>query len=117
MWLSKMVASESQAELAENGVVTLSSSGNIEAGSTLSTRSISSYSPYGYSAVMPVGEDVLLVPSSDGQVAVGVKDRASSLEPGEVEISSLGGAKIVLKNDGSVQINSMVIDKNGVIKQ
>lgn len=117
MWMSKMLAEGNKAETAENGTVTLSTSSSLEAGSTLSTRSIASYSPYGYQTVIPIGEEVLLVPSSDGQVAVGTKSNEAELEAGEVKITSLGGATIILKNDGSVKINSLVIDKEGVIKQ
>lgn len=116
MWLSRKLSQASKNDLAEKGSVTLSNANEIEAGSTISTRSINTYSPYGYSSVEPVGEEVLLIPSSDGQVCVGSKTIANNLESGEVQIMSLGGAKIVLKNDGSVVINSLVIDKDGEIK-
>jgi hypothetical protein len=101
---------------AEKGRVTLSDSGNLEVGSSVTSRSINSYSPYGYSSLAPVGEEIIILPSSDGQVAVGVKNFCESIESGEVKITSKGGAYIILKNDGSVVINSLVIDKNGVIK-
>ena len=47
---------------------------------------------------------------------LGTAEDASSLESGEIRIASAGGAKIILKNDGTVIINSMIIGKDGVIK-
>ena len=37
------------------------------------------------------------------------------LAVGEIKISSKGGATIILRNDGSIELNSLVIDRNGVI--
>jgi phage gp45-like len=96
--------------------VTISSSQGIEAGATVNSRHINSYSPYGFESTPPVGEEVIIIPSSDGQVALGTKNAPSSLKSGEVRLSSVGGASIVLKNDGTIAINSLVIDKNGVVK-
>lgn len=39
--------------------------------------------------------------------------KTQGLAQGEVEIRSLGGARILLKNDGSVVINSLVINRDG----
>lgn len=117
MWLSKMLSSPgSKAQKAERGFVTMSSASNIETDSSISTRNITSYSPYGYNALPPIGEEVIIVPSTDGQVAIGSRTKATMLESGEIEILSMGGASICLKNDGSVVINSLIIDKDGVIK-
>ena len=40
----------------------------------------------------------------------------SKLESGEVELRSLGGAYILLKNNGDVVINGLVINRQGVIE-
>lgn len=117
MWLSRMLSKQNNAEKAEKGSVTISKSDLLEADSSVNTRNLGSYAPYGYSSAAPVGEEVILVPSSDGQVAVGTRCKENELESGEIKITSLGGANIILKNDGSVVINSLVIDKNGVIQQ
>lgn len=115
MWMSKMLAKNENVRTAEKGSVTLSSD-ILEASGTVKTRDIESYAPYGYQSAPPVGEEVMLLPSSDGQVSLGSKVSCSQLEAGEIRLCSKGGASIVLKNDGSVVINSLVIDKNGVIK-
>lgn len=116
MWLSKMLSGgRAQTLRAERGLVTMSSGSGIEAGGAISTKNIRSYSPYGYDAIPPLGEELIIIPSTDGQVAVGTKLDVSDLQAGEIRLSSVGGAQILLKNDGTVVINSVVIDKNGVI--
>lgn len=117
MWISRMIASKLIDEKAEKGRVITNNDGQMEAGSTLFSKNISEYAPYGYQVSVPTGEEVIIVNSTDGQIALGTKNIPSNqLENGEIKISSKGGANIILKNDGSVVINSLVIDKNGVIK-
>lgn len=116
MWLSKIISKGNDYQKAEKGIVTISGKNQMEIGASASSREVKSYAPYGYNSTPPVGEEVLLMPSSDGQVAIGAKNSSHSLESGEICISSQGGASIVLKNDGTVVINSMVIDRNGVIR-
>lgn len=115
MWLSKMLSRSDTSDKAEKGRVTLSGADGFEAGSSVTSRNINAYAPYGYNSLAPVGEEVILLPSSDGQVAMGTKNDSTSLESGEIKITSKGGAYIILKNDGSVIINSLKIDKNGVM--
>lgn len=115
MWMSRMLSKNNALEKAEKGSVTISSASDFEAGASVNERNISSYAPYGYSYSPEVGAEVILIPSSDGQVALGTKSSAEGLESGEIRISSKGGATIELKNDGRVVINqSYVIDKRGV---
>ena len=114
MWISRALSRGSAVRNAERGYVSMSDNGELEAASSVNSRNTKCFSPYGYSAAVPAGEEVILVPSNDGQVALGVLQRAEELEPGEIKIASLGGAGIVLKNDGRVIINSrFVIDKEG----
>lgn len=116
MWLSKMIANNSDEAKAERGMVTISNENETEIGASVLSRAVSSYAPYGYNAVAPVGEEVILVPSSDGQVSLGTKIDVNSLDNGEIKISSKGGATIVLRNDGTIAINSMIINKEGRIQ-
>lgn len=116
MWLSKMLSKSDKTMTAESGSVTLSDKNTCEIGASVCQRDIDSYSPYGYSSRVPRGEKIILVPSADGQVMLGTAEDSSSLESGEIRIASAGGAKIILKNDGTVIINSMIIGKDGVIK-
>ncbi len=116
MWISRMLAKNHESEKAQSGYISMSNGGELEAGSTVNARGIKAYSPYGYSAAVPVGEEVILVPSAEGQAILGTREGGASLPQGEVEISSKGGAKILLKNDGTVIINGhYVINKEGEV--
>lgn len=116
MWLSRNFKSTEQSA-AETGVITLNKDDVTEANSSMPSRDAQCFSPYGYSARIPVGDEVLIVNGSSGSAVAGVKMNSGTLEQGEIEIRSLGGASILLKNDGSVVINSLVIDKNGNIEE
>lgn len=116
MWLSRRFNAGAQSA-AESGVVTLSENGVTDASSSLPARNAGCYAPYGYCAAVPVGEEVLVINGASGAAVAGAKMRASGLEQGEIELRSRGGASIVLKNDGSVVINTLVIDKNGNIAE
>ena len=115
MWLSKMIGKNTADNRAQKGSITISGSADVEAQYTAGAKSMQAYTPYGYTSAAPIGEEVAVVPSSDGEIAIGTRCKASELESGEVMISSLGGAKIILKNDGTVVINSMVINREGMI--
>ena len=116
MWLSRNFKISEQ-NAAEAGVVTLSENGVTEANSSSPSRNANCYAPYGYSSRIPVGEEVLVVNGASGAAVAGSKMSESGLEQGEILIKSQGGASILLKNDGSVVINSLVIDKNGNIEE
>lgn len=116
MWLSRNFKSTEQSA-AETGVITLNKDDITEANSSMPSRGAQCFSPYGYSARIPVGDEVLIVNGSSGSAVAGVKMNAGTLEQGEIEIKSLGGATILLKNDGSVVINSLVIDRDGNIEE
>lgn len=116
MWLSRNFKNREQ-NTAETGVITLNKDDVTEANSSMSSRSAQCFSPYGYSARIPVGDEVLIVNGSSGSAVAGVKMDVGALEQGEVEIRSLGGATILLKNDGSVVINSLVINRDGNIEE
>lgn len=115
MWMSKRIVATSENEVAEKGKVTLSDN-QLEAGATVTRRNIDSYAPYGYKSVPPVDEDVIMLESNDGAVVLGALSKDENIESGEVKISSLGGAYIILKNNGDIVLNGLVIDSRGVIQ-
>ena len=51
---------------------------------------------------MPKGEKLLLTQGGGEQVCIGVESDSSAVGYGEVKITSLSGAYIHLKNDGSL---------------
>lgn len=115
MWLSKTIGKSIADNRAQKGSITISGSADLEAQYTAGAKNMESYTPYGYTSAAPIGEEVVVIPSSDGEIALGTRCKSSELQSGEVMISSLGGAKIILKNDGTVVINSTVIGREGVI--
>ena len=118
MWISRRLEKENAGISAERGYVSMNKDGRIEAASSVNSRDTAAFSPYGYTAAVPRGEEVLLIPSNDGQVVIGTKSESKALEAGEIKIASLGGASIVLKNDGSVIINGkLTINREGVISR
>lgn len=116
MWISRILSENKAEPLPETGEVTLSSPDNWEADASKKERNINSFSPYGYAAVAPVGEEVLLLPVSNGTAALGTKTNAEGLAAGEILIRSKGGATIELKNDGTIVLNkTVIIDSEGGI--
>ncbi|MCD7873130.1 MAG: hypothetical protein LUG21_07540 [Clostridiales bacterium] len=114
MWISKRFGSKKE-PAAETGTFTVSSDGFTEATGTLQSRNSECFSPYGYSFCAPVGEKVLIINSSSGAVCAGTEMKKEKLEQGEICISSSGGASIVLKNNGDVVLNGLVINSAGEI--
>lgn len=61
--------------------------------------------PYGLISIPPAGENAVVLPLEDGEVALGVIAENRELKPGELMLCSAGGASITLKNDGRVLVN------------
>ncbi len=116
MWLSKKF-NKAEPVFAETAVVTASGSEKTEATSSLCSKNVVTYAPYGYSCSIPFGQEILLINDKSGISGAGVKMAdENGLASGEIMIKSLGGASLCLKNDGSVVINNCVtIAENGVI--
>lgn len=116
MWLSRRFNKENTV-VAEAAVVTSAKSGKTEAVASRCLKEIGSYAPYGYSSYAPSGQEILLINNGNEIAGAGVKMNGSStLECGEIELRSLGGASICLKNDGSILINDKIIlTKNGTV--
>ena len=108
MWISEKLAvsgKKATPKTANTATVTASQNGFFEASCA-----------YGIRSVAPTGFKVLFLNSQDEKCICGCKSDCSDIESGEVEIFSQGGAKIELKNDGSVIINGLVINSEGVIE-
>lgn len=71
--------------------------------------------PWGFYSKAPSDVNGVALTLEDGDVIVGHKISERALSEGEVEIFSKGGASIILKNNGSVIINGLLITKNGTI--
>lgn len=115
MWISRQIMKSQEQPALETGVSTLNRNGEVDAVSTGAERCINIYAPYGYSFSLPTGVDMLLTKSDGEQAAIGVLMKNSDVRPGEIKIKAASGAYIHLKNDGSVVINGLEINRDGEI--
>lgn len=115
MWISRQIIKEEKTPAVECGKVTMSANGTVEAASTGVERNVAFYAPYGYSFCVPKGERLLLTQGGGEQVCIGVESDSANVECGEIKITSLSGAYIYLKNDGSIELNGLTVSKEGKI--
>lgn len=115
MWISRQITKARETPSVQTGTSTLNRNGQVEAVSTGAERNIKIYSPYGYSFSLPEGTEMMLAKSDGQQSAIGTLMHTDDIETGEIKITSASGAYIYLKNDGSVIINGLEIDKDGVV--
>lgn len=116
MWLTQQLLSNSGARENERGRVTMNEGGRLNVSAAVNEPMVDTYTPYGYTALPPSGARILLVPCAQGSVCAGVQcDLPTGLAAGEVRITSAGGARIVLKNNGEIHLNGLVITPGGEI--
>ena len=117
MWLSKQLVDDQKTtvdiQLAD---VTISETGELAASGNMEKRDIIIYAPYGIEAVPPDGSNIIAIDYERARICIGVKSGNFAIAPGEVRISSKGGAYIYLKNDGSVDINGYVFTSKATVK-
>lgn len=115
MWISKQIVKENSEPAAQTGKSTLNNKGSVEAVSSGVNRDLKLISPYGYSFSLPSGTDLLLMKADGSQLGIGVPSSADILKTGEIKIHTKSGAFIHLREDGSISLNGLIINKNGVI--
>lgn len=113
MWISKKLAAESRETDLQTGKSTLNSNGRVEVVSSSVNRNVDMYAPYGYSFSLPAGNNVLLAKGDGGQIGIGVSVDSNELKTGEIKITSSSGGYIHIRQDGSVVINGLIINRNG----
>lgn len=116
MWISKQMSKEPEEESIQTGRSTLNSDGSVEIASSTVSRDVDMYAPYGYSFSLPPGNNVLLAGNNDQQAGIGVNVDCSGLKTGEIKITGASGGYIYIRFDGSVVINGLIINRNGVIE-
>lgn len=116
MWLTQRLLSVGSPRENERGRVMMNESGRLSVSAAVNERMVDTYTPYGYTALPPSGARILLIPCAEGSVCAGVQcELPSGLAAGEVQITSAGGARIVLKNNGEIRLNGIRITPNGEI--
>lgn len=111
MWVSRYLAENSFSDpKAAVGEIASSASGESAVRASNEYFRLRSLAPYGISCLPPKGCDSVVIHTDRGDYLLSVMDQNVSLEAGELELRSSGGASIVLKNDGSVLINGRAVE-------
>lgn len=111
MWIPKALTENEKQRGAKTASVIFSSNGKTAVSGAESFDNIQKIVPYGLEYVPPVGTTAVVIPVGNSQYFTGVVcQNTAELQPGELALYSSGGAKIVLKNDGTVVINGQVFD-------
>ncbi len=106
MWLTSFLNKENKGAVARMGSVSGADSKGVNIDASTQHRGVNVVAPFGIAYVPPVGEGAVVVPFDGGEACVGVLTEAPvKLQRGELMLYSMGGASIILKNDGSVHIN------------
>ncbi len=110
MWISQKMASiNNTANENSLGEITDSSGSNVTVQSAHEYREIPLIAPYGIAYVPDNGDKTVVIPVAGKNICLGSIVKDKNLNPGELMLFSKGGAKIILKNDGTVVINDTVI--------
>ncbi|MCI9274082.1 MAG: hypothetical protein HFE39_09055 [Clostridiales bacterium] len=111
MWLSQQLnAAPGGTVFARRGDVTGCQSSAITVRSGEERRGIPLAGPYGVTALPVQGAAAVLLELEGQAVCAGVEQAVPpGLEPGEIALCSSGGARIILKNDGTIHLNATVI--------
>jgi hypothetical protein len=106
MWISRKMINKGDGAVTEEGRVLSAEGASLRAGAEGFTGRAKSCLPYGYRTRIPKGEQVLLLTFKGEAAAMGTTAECASLPVGEIELVSRGGARIHLKNDGSIVFNN-----------
>ncbi len=113
MWLSRRFGGVQQTA-AEKGTVSVGGNAVLKTVSTVQSEEVQNYAPY--SAYAPDGEEILIINSTGGAAGAGTRMKQDLLQAGEISITSAGGAKITLKNNGDIELNGLAVTLKGEIK-
>lgn len=112
MWIPKSISGNTTQRTAERGSVVYSEGGKMSVAGSIGCENVKKAVPYGIAYSAPLGEKTVTIPVGNADVCVGVvENNNNNLEQGEIMLFSSGGAKIILKNDGTVIINGQVFEK------
>ncbi len=114
MWLSQKLSQKREEPGAARLAVTTIGGAEVGVSAGGERRNVPLFSPGGYTWRPRTGETLLVIKTGDAVCAAGTESGAAAdLVAGEVRIASAGGASILLKNDGTVEISGL-LTVNGV---
>lgn len=106
MWLSKQQKRTSPPPSVDTGQVTIADD-SVAVELDSERRNLCVYAPGGYVWKPSVGQKVLVLKSEGESGIIGLPVE-TACEPGEISLSSEGGAQISLKNDASIVLDGEV---------
>ena len=71
------------------------------------------FAPRGIAYLPAVGDNVLLLPVEGSDTCLGVLSTTAGLNPGELRLTSSGGAQITLRSNGEIDLNGAIITREG----
>ena len=71
------------------------------------------FAPRGIAYLPAVGDNVLLLPVEGNDTCLGVLSATAGLAPGELRLTSSGGASITLRSNGEIDLNGATITREG----
>lgn len=80
-------------------------------------RGVPVFAPRGISYRPREGDRLLLMRADGADICVGCLASQDAVEDGELLLCSSGGARILLKSNGEISLNGLIITKDGQIIQ
>ena len=110
MWIPETMAQDKNI-MPFSGKVVFCGGSQIAVSSLDNVENAAQLIPYGVMSVPPKGSNAVVIPFGDS-VAVSCIGEVCTfeLQEGEIGLFSLGGASLILKNDGSVIINGRIFN-------
>lgn len=114
MWLNQKLSRDETAETPHTGMVTRVNGRLVDVSSHIRLADIPCISTFGAEGMPAVGDTVLVLPTIGGYACIGIQNERP-LPEGEVRLTSPGGAELLLKADGSISLNGLIITKEGAL--
>ena len=112
MWLNERLSRPDEAELPFFATVTAREGNAVETSSHTRLANAPCVLPPGLSALPEPGDEVLMLPTADGYACLGVPAADAD---GGYTLSHPGGATIRLRADGSIELNGLLITREGAL--
>lgn len=109
MWINEQIRHTSEPEAPFWGTVTALRGNLADISSHTRLANAPCVVPFGMTILPKVGDLVLVLPTTEGYVCLGIASQASA---GEIRIQNTAGASIRLCTDGSIRLNGTVIPKD-----
>ena len=116
MWITQKITQPLRETAAENGRAVAFQNLELSTTGSMRQQNVPLYAPAGLSAIPCQGAQVMLLPCAGEPVCTGVRmTNLQNLHPGEIRLFSAGGASLTLKNSGEIELNGLVITKDGAV--